>query len=117
MFTKNSIKIIDWEYAKTNDLFFDLASLCCEFNLSKKEEEVLLKTYFKKITLLQKKKLNSYKIIYKKDSSVLSVLDLSVTKTPEAMGVFERFFGKDVTTRNWNTIKRIEKKLDIGTEN
>jgi len=65
LFTKNSIKIIDWEYARINDLFFDLASLCCEFNLSKREEQLLLKTYFKKTTPLQIHKLNSYKIIYK----------------------------------------------------
>jgi len=65
LFTKNDIKIIDWEYAQTNDLFFDLASLSYEFNLSKKEDQLILKTYFKNITLNQINKLNSYKIIYK----------------------------------------------------
>ena len=55
---------------------------------------------------------NSYKIIDKSDKTVLSVLDLSIAKTPKAMKAFERFFGKNITTRNWNTIKRIEKKLE-----
>ncbi len=55
---------------------------------------------------------NSYKIIDKSDKTILSVLDLSIAKTPKAMEAFERFFGKNITTRNWNTIKRIEKKLD-----
>lgn len=53
----------------------------------------------------------SYEIIKKIDKIILSVLDLSVSKTPKAMGALEKYFGKDITTRNWNTIKRIEKKL------
>lgn len=55
---------------------------------------------------------NSYKIIDKNNKTVLSVLDLSIAKTPKAMKALESFFGKNITTRNWNTIKRIEKKLE-----
>jgi len=65
IFSKNSIKIIDWEYAGVNDLFFDLASVCCEFTLSKKQQKLLLNTYFKKTTKKDIKKLKSYMIIYK----------------------------------------------------
>ena len=54
---------------------------------------------------------NSYKIIGKSDKTILSVLDLSISKTPKAMEALERYFGTDITTRNWNTIKRVEKKL------
>jgi len=57
---------------------------------------------------------NSYKIMDIKDKTILSVLDLSVTKTPKGMEVIERVFGKNITTRNWNTIKRIEKKLEAS---
>lgn len=53
----------------------------------------------------------SYKIIAKTDNTILSVLDLSVTKTPKAMDMLREYCGTDITTRNWNTIKRIEKKL------
>lgn len=53
----------------------------------------------------------SYKIIQKTGKSVFSVLDLSVTKTPDAMKVLENFCGKDITTRNWNTIERIQRKI------
>lgn len=54
----------------------------------------------------------AYKIIKKKEKEVLSVLDVSALKTTKAMGILERKFGKkNITTRNWNTIKRIEKKL------
>jgi len=56
----------------------------------------------------------SYKIIYKQDRTLLSVLDLSISGTPEAMGALERLFGKDITTRNWNTVLRIGKKLEVG---
>jgi len=55
---------------------------------------------------------NSYRIISKINKTILSVLDLSITKTPKGMEALERHFGKDITTRNWNTIKRIEKELD-----
>jgi len=53
----------------------------------------------------------SYEIIRVSDKNILSILDLSISKTPKAMKVLEEYFGKGITTRNWNTIKRIEKKL------
>ena len=58
---------------------------------------------------------NSFKIIDKYDKTIVSVLDLSIGKTPKAMGVLEKNFQKDnITTRNWNTIKRIENKLEAS---
>jgi uncharacterized protein (DUF1697 family) len=54
---------------------------------------------------------NSYKIIGKIEKNILSVLDLSVSNTPKAMEDLERYFGRNITTRNWNTIKRIEKNF------
>ena len=27
--------------------------------------------------------------------------------TPEAMGILEKAFGKSLTTRNWNTVKKL----------
>ncbi len=57
---------------------------------------------------------NSYKIIGKIGKNILSVLDISISKTPKAMEDLERYFGKNITTRNWNTIKRIEKKFKAG---
>ncbi|MEB8328520.1 DUF1697 domain-containing protein [Flavobacteriaceae bacterium KMM 6897] len=58
---------------------------------------------------------NSYIIIEKRDQTIISVLDLSVSKTPKAMEAFEQFYGKANTTRNWNTIERIGKKLYPNT--
>lgn len=54
----------------------------------------------------------SVRIIYGKEGIVCSVLDLSVSNTPKAMGELEKFYGKQITTRNWNTIIRIGKKLN-----
>ena len=53
----------------------------------------------------------SFKIIRVSDKIIFSVLDLSVSKTTKAMEALENTFGSDITTRNWNTIVRIEKKL------
>ncbi len=57
---------------------------------------------------------NSYIIIGKIGKNILSVLDISISKTPKAMEDLERYFGKNITTRNWNTIKRIEKNFKAG---
>ena len=64
IFSRNSIKIIDWEYAGVNDRFFDLASLCIEFKLNKNEEKIVLNSYFKTKKSYHKIKLKHYKIIY-----------------------------------------------------
>lgn len=64
IFSKNSLRIIDWEYAGVNDRFFDLASLCVEFKLNKNEEKIVLDSYFKTKKGFHKIKLKHYKIIY-----------------------------------------------------
>ena len=64
IFKNGSIKIIDWEYAGINDRFFDLASVCIEFNLNKNEEKVLLDSYFRRKKNYHKIKLKHFKIIY-----------------------------------------------------
>lgn len=53
---------------------------------------------------------NSYQIISISNRIICSVLDLSTTKTPKGMEELEKLFGKNITTRNWNTILKI---LDI----
>ncbi len=65
IFKNDNIKIIDWEYAGLNDIFFDFASICIEFKLSKEDEGILLKNYFYKNKSFHKIKLKHYKIIYK----------------------------------------------------
>lgn len=54
---------------------------------------------------------NSFSIIGKEENIVFSVLDLSEAKTTKGMEVLEKFYGKDITTRNWNTVERIAKKV------
>jgi len=41
------------------------------------------------------------------DGAVFSVLDLAKSQSIEAMAALEKFFGKEITTRNWNTIVKI----------
>ncbi|MFT5942111.1 MAG: hypothetical protein ACI9Q4_001370 [Sediminicola sp.] len=54
---------------------------------------------------------HSFKIIGKIEQTVLSVLDLSISKSPKAMASLELHYGKEITTRNWNTIELIGHKL------
>ncbi|KAA3640378.1 MAG: DUF1697 domain-containing protein, partial [Bacteroidetes bacterium] len=50
----------------------------------------------------------SFNIIESNDRIILSILDLSVSKTPKAMEALEKFYEKkNITTRNWKTIERI----------
>lgn len=56
---------------------------------------------------------HSFQIIDRRSEILCSVLDLSISKTTIAMGIIEKNYGKNVTTRNWNTIVRIGKKLGI----
>lgn len=51
----------------------------------------------------------SHQIIGKRGKTVFSVVDVSLALTPKAMNTLEKFYGKDITTRNWNTIERIGK--------
>jgi thiamine kinase-like enzyme len=58
------IKLIDWEYATINDRYFDLASLCVEFEFNKREEKTFLQAYLGKRTKVDREKLDAYKVIY-----------------------------------------------------
>jgi hypothetical protein len=53
----------------------------------------------------------SFKILQVSDSEIISALDLSKASTPQSMDILERFYGKSITTRNWNTIERMIKNL------
>lgn len=53
----------------------------------------------------------SFEILGTQDKAAFSVLDVSITKTTDSMIILEKFFGKDITTRNWNTLVKINGKL------
>lgn len=50
---------------------------------------------------------NSFKIIGTKNNIIISVLDITTRNTPKGMEDLEKLFGKNITTRNWNTIQKI----------
>jgi uncharacterized protein (DUF1697 family) len=50
-------------------------------------------------------------IINIRNRIICSVLDNSLVKTTKGMDSLEQLFGKNITTRNWNTLLRIAKKL------
>lgn len=51
-----------------------------------------------------------FRILAVTDGEICSVLDLSKgTGTVDAMGILEKAFGKNMTTRNWNTILKLDK--------
>jgi uncharacterized protein (DUF1697 family) len=54
----------------------------------------------------------AFRIIAIINKVICSILDLSITGTIEAMAKLEKTYGKDLTTRNWNTLIRIADKIN-----
>ncbi|MBN2965559.1 phosphotransferase family protein [Sulfurospirillum sp. T05] len=65
LFHGHSVKLIDWEYARVNDRYFDLASLIVEFGLGKKETRFFLASYVTCKEKIDFIKLECYKKVYK----------------------------------------------------
>jgi thiamine kinase-like enzyme len=64
IFSKNSIKLIDWEYARYSDIYFDLVSIIIEYKLNRKDTRTFLKSYLGK-QKINHKKVKAYTLIYK----------------------------------------------------
>jgi thiamine kinase-like enzyme len=62
----NSIYLIDWEYSGVQDRYFDLASICEGFKLTKCQERKFLRLYSRK--RLNPKKLHAYKLLFRRVS-------------------------------------------------
>jgi len=56
----------------------------------------------------------SFRIIHMDDRTVCSVLDLSKSGSTKGMDSLEKIFGKNLTTRNWNTIEKMAERLKAG---
>ena len=52
----------------------------------------------------------SYTLLGMNNRAIFSVIDISADKTPDMMSWLEKQFGKEITTRSWNTIQRIFNK-------
>jgi thiamine kinase-like enzyme len=65
IFCAQNMKLIDWEYASLNDRYFDLASVCVEFGLKRKEVRYFLQRYFRHGKKADYKKLEAYKVVYR----------------------------------------------------
>ena len=59
------------------------------------------------LTLPYTSKDNAFRILSIENKTILSVLDLSISNTTKGMDDLEKNFGKEITTRNWNTIEKI----------
>jgi uncharacterized protein (DUF1697 family) len=49
----------------------------------------------------------SFQVVGVKDRMIFSSLDLSKSRTVDAMKLLEKKYSKDITTRNWNTIVKL----------
>lgn len=61
--------LIDFEYAKTNDVYFDLAAIAVSFELDREGKQQLLKTYQQQLPLSQRfycsiNKLEYYQVVF-----------------------------------------------------
>ena len=53
-----------------------------------------------------------YTLVGASKQAVFSILDLSGATRPDLLSVLDKAFGKNVTTRNWQTIKRVRDALE-----
>lgn len=51
-------------------------------------------------------------IVAVQDGVIFSVIDSTAAKTPDLMRKIEQAYGKDITTRTWKTVHRIDKAFD-----
>ena len=72
-------------------------------------QSYLLVTFFKRRPAGLKE--NYYEV--KGVNALCSVIDTTAAKTPDFMAKLERQFGKDITSRTWNTVLRVLKKMDL----
>jgi uncharacterized protein (DUF1697 family) len=54
---------------------------------------------------------NGFVVLGIHDRAICSVVDMSLSKTPNLMRWLEKEFGKELTTRTWKTVGRIVTKL------
>ncbi len=54
---------------------------------------------------------DGFKILETRGRVIISVLDLSISKTVKGMEKLEKLYGKNITTRNYNTILKLHTKL------
>ncbi len=64
LFYNREIKLIDWEYARFSDIYFDLVSIIIEYKLNPKDTQIFLRSYFLKEPI-NGKKIKAFTIIYK----------------------------------------------------
>ena len=81
-------------------------------NIEVKKEIRLYVTFFKQkpkteLLLPWNSDDKSYKILEIKEKAIFSVLDLSVSDKLNSMEILGQIFGKEITTRNLNTINKI----------
>jgi len=48
-----------------------------------------------------------FAILNARDGAIYSVVDLAKGMTPDLMGDLDKKFGREITTRNWNTVLKI----------
>ena len=53
-----------------------------------------------------------YKLIDAVDGAVFTVTDNTVIQTTDLMTWLEKHFGKKITSRTWNTVKRVLAKME-----
>lgn len=58
-----------------------------------------------KVPYISEKK--DFQIIFRTDREVFSVATVEAARTTDIMSFLEKEFGKNVTTRNWNTVQKI----------
>lgn len=86
-------------------------------SLEHSREEYLLVTFLKKPAKTSSKfpytpPDKSYTVLRLDNGAIFTVTDTASVKTPDVMSWLEKQFGKEISSRTWNTVNRILKKFE-----
>jgi uncharacterized protein (DUF1697 family) len=101
---------------RSKDILKSLADSKPYKELDHGKQSYLLVTFFKQkpnipFNIPYQPKDKPFKIIGSKDDAIFGVVDLSIGRTPDYMAWLEKQFGKELSSRTWNTLERIVSKM------
>lgn len=76
-------------------------------NVEVNEDVRLYVTFLREKPLPYKSSQGDFEILHKTERELFSVLTVKSARSVDSMAFLEKQFGKDITTRNWNTIEKI----------
>ncbi len=97
-----SIFLIDWEYAGLANPMFDLANFSMNQNLDREGDQILIESYFGKVSQMELAEINLWKIVAIFIEGVWGILQAKISQ-------FDRDY-QGFANENWQTVRQYTQK-------